>query len=92
MKRTKEFSVLLMNDWGSSNYTTHFSPIGILESATEEHIREVIIKECLYNWNLDDDEVEDFLNECIPALCGDNEWHSDEYEVAFKLESTFLYE
>ena len=92
MRKTTELSVILVNDWGCSNETTHYTTIGILETATEESIREIIVKECVSKWNFDDDEAEEFLNEVVPALYGDNEYKSEEYEIAFKMESCFLFE
>lgn len=92
MKRTKEFSVLLMKDWGESNYIPEYSPIGILEIASKEAIREILAKECVINWNFDDEEANEFLDQCSNDLFTDGIYACEDYEVAFKLESAFLYE
>ena len=92
MKIKGEYSVLLMRDWGSSNDVVHFSPIAILESATEDNIREVLARKVLPEWSFDDAEAEDFLNECVPMICNDGRYINEDYEVAFKLESALLFE
>ena len=92
MRVKAEYSVLLMCDWGSSNDVVHFSPIAILESATEENIREVLATKVLPEWNFDDEEAEDFLNECVPMICNDGRYINEDYEVDFKLESAPFFE
>ena len=92
MKRTKEFSVLLIKDWSKSNHIPEYSPIGILASASKEAIREILVRECVSEWNFDDEEANEFLDQCVNDLFTDNFYACEDYEVAFKLESTFLYE
>lgn len=91
MENKGEYSVLLMCDWGSSNDIVPFSPIAILESATEENIREVLATKVLPEWSFDDDEAEDFLNECVPMICNDGRYINEGYEIDFKLESAPLF-
>jgi hypothetical protein len=92
MRVKTEYSVLLMCDWGSSNDVVHFSPIAILESATEEKIREILASKVLPEWNFDDAEAEDFLNEVVPIICNEGRYMNEDYEVDFKLESAPLFE
>ena len=91
MENKGEYSVLLMCDWGSSNDVVPYSPIAILESATEENIREVLARDVLPEWNFDDYEAEDFLNECVPMICNDGRYINEGYEIDFKLESAPLF-
>ena len=91
MENKGEYSVLLMCDQGSSNEIVPFSPIAILESATEENIREVLATKVLPEWSFDDDEAEDFLNECVPMICNDGRYINEGYEIDFKLESAPLF-
>ena len=92
MRIKGNYSVLSMCDWGSSNDVVPFSPIAILESPTEENIREILATKVLPEWNFDDAEAEDFLNECVPMICNEGKYVSEDYEVGFRLESAPLFE
>ena len=92
MKKTTELSVLLIKDWSESNYIPEYSPIGVIESVTPEAIREILAKECVINWNFDDEEANEFLDQCVNDLLTDGIYACEDYEVAFKLEKTYLFQ
>lgn len=91
MKAKTELSVILILDYNERNTETHYTPLAIVDSATEEMIRAVIARWLASETNLSDDEGIEFLNECVPALYGDNFYQNDHYEVVFKIESAMYY-
>lgn len=91
MKVKDELSVILILDYNERNTEAHYTPLAIVNSATEEMIRAVIARWLAFETNLSDDDGIEFLNECVPALFGDNFYQNDDYEVAFKIESAYYY-
>lgn len=91
MKVKDELSVILILDYNERNTEAHYIPLAIVDSATEEMIRAVIARWLASETNLSDDDGIEFLNECVPALFGDNFYQNDDYEVAFKIESAYYY-
>lgn len=91
MKVKDELSVILILDYNERNTEAHYTPLAIVDSATEEMIRAVIARWLASETNLSDDDGIEFLNECVPALFGDNFYQNDDYEVAFKIESAYYY-
>lgn len=91
MKVKDELSVILILDYNERNTQPHYTPLAIVDSADEEMIRAVIARWLASETNLSDDEGIEFLNECVPALYGDNFYQDDDYEVAFKIESARYY-
>ena len=81
----KEYYVVLVDEYGYSNYPTDYSPIGIIENVSMESIREVIAKYILAELNLDDDEGEEMLNEVVPNLIKNDCYNDVDAEVAFKI-------
>lgn len=91
MKAKTELSVILILDYNERNTEAHYTPLAIVDSATEEMIRAVIARWLASETNLSDDDGIEFMNECVPALYGDNFYQNDYYEVAFKIESATYY-
>lgn len=91
MKVSNEYSIILVNDWGCSNYTTHYSPIAIVEIASENVIKEILTKYFLEEMSYDENDINELLNECVPILATDNKYVSDEFEIAIKIESAKFY-
>lgn len=91
MKAKDELSVILILDYNERNTQPHYTPLAIVDSADEEMIRVVIARWLASETNLSDDDGIEFLNECVPALYGDNFYQDDDYEVAFKIESAMYY-
>lgn len=91
MKAKDELSVILILDYNERNTQPHYTPFAIVDSADEEMIRAVIARWLASETNLSDDEGIEFLNECVPALYGDNFYQDDNYKVAFKIESAMYY-
>ena len=90
MEKIKEYSVISMNDYGSTNYVTDYKPIAILEDTTKETIG-VIMAELADEWCLDDEEGKEFINESVENLINNKTYCNDDYEVSFKLETAYLY-
>ena len=91
MKTKDELSVILILDYNERNTQAHYTPLAIVDSADEDMVRAVIARWLASETNLSDDEGIEFLNECVPALYGDNFYQDDDYEVAFKIESAMYY-
>ena len=91
MKAKTELSVILILDYNARNTETHYTPLAIVDSATEEMIRAVIARWLASETNLSDEDGIEFLNECVPTLYGDNFYQNDYYEVAFKIETAMYY-
>lgn len=91
MKAKTELSVILILEYNERNTEAHYTPLAIVDSATKEMIRAVIARWLASETNLSDDDGIEFLNECVPALYGDNFYQNDDYEVAFKIESAMYY-
>ena len=91
MKVKDELSVILILDYNERNTQPHYTPLAIVDSADEEMIRAVIAHWLGTETNLSDDDGIEFLNECVPALVGDNFYQDDDYEVAFKIETALYY-
>lgn len=89
MKAQTELSVILVLD--HSEREANYTPLAIVDSATKEMIRAIIARWLASETNLSDDEGIEFLNECVPALYGDNFYQNDNYKVAFKMESAMYY-
>ena len=89
MKAQTELSVILVLDHNERE--AHYTPLAIVDSATKEMIRAIIARWLASETNLSDDEGIEFLNECVPALYGDNFYQNNDYKVAFKMESAMYY-
>lgn len=82
----KEYYVVLADDYGSSMYSTDYSPIGIIEEFNAKGIREVIAKFILAELNLDDDEGEEMLSDVVTKLIKNGCYNEVDAEIAFKIE------
>ena len=91
MKAKDELSVILILDYNERNTQAHYTPLAIVDSADEEMVRAVIAHWLGTETNLSDEDGIEFLNECVPALAGDNFYQDDYYEVAFKIETALYY-
>ena len=90
MKKVKEYSVISMNDYGSTNYVTHYVPIAILEDVTKENVA-VIMAELADKWCLNDEYGKEFIDECVENLIKNKIYCDEDYEVSFKIETAYLY-
>ena len=90
MEKTKEYSIISMNDYGSTNYVTDYKPIAILEDTTKETIG-VIMAELADEWCLDDEEGREFIDKCVENLIKNKIYCDEDYEVSFKIETAYLY-
>ena len=81
----KEYFIVLVDEYGYSNYQTEFYPIGIIEELNEKSVREVLAKYILSELNLDDDEGEEMLSEVVPNLIKSNRYNDVDAEVVFKI-------
>jgi hypothetical protein len=86
----KEYYVVLVNDYASSNYTTEFCAKAIIENVTIENIRHILANMC-DDWAMDDEEGIELIEEFIPELMEKKFHYSPDYELAIKIEKTPFY-
>ena len=84
--------VLLINDYGCSNYHTDFESFAIFEDTSV--LKELLIKALapyFIDWCYDDFESEEYVDTCYNELMTNRRYHDIEAEIIFKLEECKYY-
>ena len=86
----KEYYVVLVNDYASSNYATDFCAKAIIEDVTIEKVRPILVNMC-DDWAMSDEDGIELIEEFIPELIEKKSHYSADYELAIKIEKAPFY-